>query len=227
MKGLIDVLRGKEKIRLGSIKSSKSNLAFSKVNTGWGISKRSGVFDFDRDGVVDKLDCKPLDPHRQHRDPGDWMETKSKAPEVFSEDWMSTKVYKRRPRTEATNKDWIKKHKRRPRLEKTKRKISTEGKIIRDTLSVYTKFPRDKDVELRDMKLDIEEWADEMVERNQYSIYPYRKNTIVIYDRKKKVYHYFDWNTNTEEFPNLLFSISASRKKEYGEEKLMRFLRRV
>jgi hypothetical protein len=66
LKGLIDVLSGKSKIQIGSIKSSKkSNLSFSNVDVNWRIKGSKKAFDLDRDGVIDRLDCKPLDPKRQ------------------------------------------------------------------------------------------------------------------------------------------------------------------
>ena len=38
--------------------------------------------DTDRDGVLDYRDCHPFDPRRQHRDPGDWMETEDPFPKI-------------------------------------------------------------------------------------------------------------------------------------------------
>jgi len=165
------------------------------------IIKIKNILDTDRDGVPDWKDCEPFNPWKHVKDPGDWMETREPKPTLYGEqkEWMETKKYKRRPRTEL-------------------------GKITADKLEEravdrYGDWGTMADVVHRSVSKNVmqiapPEYEPEIKGKSVY--YPHRKNTIRLFDKEVGVYHYVDVS---ELHPRLLLSVTDEDKKMIGDER--------
>jgi len=165
------------------------------------IIKSKSILDTDRDGVPDWKDCEPFNPWKHVKDPGDWMETEKPKPTVYGEDWLSTKKYKRRPRTELG----------KPTREKLERRAEDR----------YG-FESMLDVIDRTIFKDVIETAPPGYEseiKGGVRYYPYRKNTVILHDKDKGVYHYIDVE---EMYPRRLLSITDEDKKLIGGERKLK-----
>lgn len=175
------------------------------------LSPKSKPFDIDRDGVPDWKDCQPLNPWKQHKDKGDWMETKEQHPSIYGQqsDWMQTKRYKRRPKTETQY------HPYELEIEAKKRYGTWDDLdlVVHNSASAYL-APQ--------MGLAPSNWQPDISSRD-IQIYPYRQDTLRLYDRNTNVYHYVDISNPQEYEPQRLFSITGEDKQRISDKKIKKY----
>ena len=172
-------------------------------------------FDTDKDGVPDHKDCEPFNFWKQHKDPGDWLETKDPQPSVYGDgenkDWMVTTRYKRRPKQESGNLN---------DLEYDARKIYADWYDTEDALEYSV------NAYVASFK-GIYSSRKQLIKPNAIKVYMQREETIEAYDKKAKVYHFFDVTDPEQYSPNLIYSITAEDRRRIGERKLAKYLREL
>ena len=170
-------------------------------------------FDSDRDGVLDHRDCQPFNYWKQHKDPGDWLETEDPKPIIYGEetDWLTTKRYKRRPKIE---KD--------PYYEEfldvdatAHRRYSNWNESIEDIYESVLAYI----ASIKGLKPG--HWNQTISSKDMRVV---NKDVLEVYDRSVKVYHYFDVS-DVDDYPKLLLSVTKEDKDRLGMKRLMRIIK--
>jgi hypothetical protein len=167
------------------------------------------IKDTDKDKVYDVFDCQPR--NRRYQERKDWMKPTAPKPQVEQvegKDWMDTKRYRRRPKIE-----------KEPVMEyefEARRRYSNE-EIPMDIYISYTimeYFLGTKGMKPSSFRSDIK--------KSDIKIYPYRKDTLEVYDRKRRVYHWVDVSNIKTEEPLVLFSITAEDRARTDNRRIMK-----
>ena len=169
--------------------------------------------DTDRDGVPDWNDCQPFNPWKQDKDPGDWLETNEPKPTEYGEyrDWLTTKRYKRRPKVARYDFSAME-------FNAMKRYVNwrqAEYDILESVIAYIAPFK------------GIEPGYKSYINPKDIKVYIKLDDTLEVYDKNTRVYHFVDV-TDIENFPpNIFYSITTEDRKVVGEKKLLKYLRNI
>lgn len=172
--------------------------------------------DSDRDGVPDHKDCMPFNYWKQHKDRGDWMETKEVQPRVYGDDWMDTRRYKRRPKAE--NKEDVRDAITSEAFARYQSSRELWGIVIGSVRSYLSS------------QLGILSYQQVLpdgyvsIDVGDINVCPFKRDVIVVYDRDTGVYHYVDIKKPNEYEPEILFSITEEDKSRFNDKQIKEFM---